>query len=136
MTSELSPRVRELLEKRVDSFEKLELVLLLHHARERTMAVPALADKLRLSREVARRLVVELRAASLVDFTYGGMVQLLPSSQLDQVVLDEVIRAYGDDPIQIMRLLSEIALNRIRTLASHAFADAFVLGRKRRTGDG
>jgi len=128
--TELPVRLRDLLETRIDSFEKLELVLLLHRAPDRTRAVPELADQLQLRREVARRLSVELRGAGLVEFTYRGQVQLLPSSPLDEESVEELIRLYRSDPIQIMRLLSDIALRRIRSLASQAFADAFDLGRK------
>lgn len=128
--TELPARLRELLETRIDSFEKLELVLVLHRAPDRTLAVPELADKLHLPREVARRLSIELRGAGLVEFTYRGQVQLYPPSSRDDELVEEVIRLYRSDPIQIMRLLSDIALRRIRTLASQAFADAFDLGRK------
>ena len=43
-------------------------------------------------------------------------------------------RAYRDEPIQIMQLMSTNAIDRLRTSTIRAFADAFVVGKDRNRG--
>jgi DNA-binding GntR family transcriptional regulator len=127
--------VRELLATRVDSFEKLELVMTLLHAPGRTLSVPDLATALQIPRDVVRRLVMELRAASLVELTLRGQIQLQLPSPADERAFAELSRLYRSDPVHVIRLLSDIAMERIRTMASRAFAKAFTLRKKDGSGD-
>jgi hypothetical protein len=122
--------VNELLTNRVDSFEKLELVVALHGAPRTTMSIDALSHMLKLSREVVRQTVIELRSASLVELTSGGEVQLLPPTTRDHAAVSELVQLYQDDRFTVVKMMGEIAVNRIRNMASRAFADAFVIRKK------
>jgi hypothetical protein len=46
-------------------------------------------------------------------------------------VVDRLAIVYGEHRLEVMRLLSAHALERIRNSAARAFADAFVIGRKK-----
>lgn len=132
MTSPVPEPVRQLLVTRVDSFEKLELVLALLRAPCRTMSVPELGTALQIPRDVVRRLVMDLRAVSVVELTFRGQIQLQVPSPDDERAFAELSHSYQSDPVHVIRLLSEIAVERIRTMASRAFAKALT----QRKGDG
>jgi DNA-binding GntR family transcriptional regulator len=120
-----------LLATRVDSFEKLELIVALHAAPRSTLSIDALARQLRLPREVVREAAVALRAATLVELTSDGEVQLLPVTNRDHEAVAELVRVYKEDRIAVVTEMGEIALDRIRNLASRAFSDAFDTRRKK-----
>lgn len=129
MSSDLPPRVYELLSTRIDSFEKLELVAALAAAPRSTLSVDELARMLNLGRDEIRHLAMELRAASLVQLTSNGEVQLLPPTSADHATVQELVTLYRDDRFTVVKTMGEISLARIRSLASRAFADAFIIGR-------
>lgn len=122
--------VRELLASRIDSFEKLEVVVALHGAPNRTMSVEELCRVLKIPRDAIREATMELRALALIELTSRGEVQLLPPTNRDQQVVTELVKLYDDDRFAIVKALGEIAVERIRGMASRAFADAFVLRKK------
>jgi len=128
--TKLPDGVRELLASRIDSFEKLEVVVALHAAPRTTMTMDELCRALKLPRDSIRQAAMELRAVALVDLTSRGEVQLLPPTARDQQAVGELIRLYTEDRIVLVKTLGEIAVERIRGMASRAFADAFVLRKK------
>lgn len=130
MTTALPHGVRELLQSRINSFEKLELVVALHGAPRATMSIEQLANQLKTTRGIVQSAALELRTAALVEVTSAGEVHLIPPSSRDAAALDELVRCYRDDPFAVVKALGEIALERIRNMAAHAFADAFVLRKK------
>jgi predicted ArsR family transcriptional regulator len=125
--------VRDLLQ-RVDTFEKLELIVLLCKART-AMSIAELANRLKLEREVIRQAVIALRGAVLVDLTSDDRVQLMPPTGRDHDAVGDLVKVYDDDRLAVVKLLGEIAMQRIRNMASQAFADAFVLRKKPRGQD-
>lgn len=130
MTTALPHGVRDLLKSRIDSFEKLELVVALHAAPRTTMPIEQLATQLKMTRASVRHAALELRSAALVEVTTAGEVQLIPPSSRDVAAVDELVRCYREDEFAVVKALGEIALERIRNMAARAFADAFVLRKK------
>lgn len=131
MSSNDSGDLDELLTNRVDSFEKLEIILALRAAPHATLSITDLCSAVKLPRDTVRQAVNELRDASLVDLASGD-VKLVPPTSRDHAVVSELVRMYQDDRLAIVKKLSEVALNRIRNMASRAFADAFVIRKKRK----
>jgi hypothetical protein len=129
LSSNDSQIVDELLANRVDSFEKLEIIIALHRARS-TMSITDLVRDLKLSHDIVLQAVADLREVSLVDVSVGGDVQLLPPTSDDRAAVADLVRLYETDRLAIIKKLSEVALDRIRNMASRAFADAFVLRKK------
>jgi hypothetical protein len=130
LSSNDSQIIDELVANRVDSFEKLEIIIALHRATRSTMSIADLVGDLKLARDIVLQAVTDLREASLVDVSAGGDVQLLPPTSEDRAAVAELVRLYETDRLAIIKKLSEVALNRIRNMASRAFADAFVLRKK------
>jgi hypothetical protein len=132
----ISSSVKELLKTRINTFEKLDLVVTLHQSPHETMSVEALIRALGAPRDVIRQAVGDLRRALLVDFDSRGEVRLLAATDADRTAIGELVESYRDDPAIVLRFLGEVALDRIRSMAATTFADAFVLRRKKGEDDG
>jgi hypothetical protein len=123
MTADVPAAVRELLEQRIDSFEKLELVMRLRAAPHAMLSVQELADSLHIPRDIVRQLVIE-RATSLVDLTSRGHVYLLRLPRRTRQRSTSFAKLYQRDPVRVFSLVSEIAMDRIRKMAVETFGDA------------
>jgi DNA-binding IclR family transcriptional regulator len=130
VASELSAALRALLAERVDSFEKLELVMVLYRAPGQRASVRDLATALDLDRDEVRAIAFELTAGGLVRTNPTTEIRLEPTTPDDRAVLDELATAYDRDKIEVVKQIAESAMNRLRNLAGRAFADAFVIGKK------
>jgi hypothetical protein len=135
-TSAVSTEVRELLATRVDSFEKLDMVIALHAAPNATLSVDALVRTMGCTRELVRQTLGELRRTLLVDLTSRGEAQLLLPSEADRRVVRDLVELHQSDRSIVVRLLGELAMNRIRGMAARAFSDAFLIGKKKGDDDG
>ena len=129
LTTNVPNDVLELLRARVDTFEKLELVVKLHDAPLSTMSVDEVCRALKLSREVVRQAAIELRASTLLEMTVRGELRLVPVEASDRESVDALVRLYNTDPLVIVKALGEISMDRIRNMATRAFAEAFVIRR-------
>lgn len=125
-----SPALRRLLEKRLDTFEKLEIVLALRDADNRELKIEQLARELQIGSDVLRRIVTALVGTGLVEETGGDTVRLAANGS-ELPVLEEASKLYLEDRTQIVALFSSIALDRIRGMAARSFADAFKIGKKK-----
>ena len=124
----LDPDVRRLLETELDSFEKLELL-----ARIRATASGLeLADPV-FDNAAMRGTLDELVSAGFVE-KRGRTCVLGPRGAEAAVV--SLLSLYDADRMVVVGELSSLALERIRSMASRAFANAFVLRKKRGDDDG
>lgn len=130
MTSKAPDNVRELLTYRVDTFEKLEIVVSLYRAERATSTHEQLASALGFTRTIVNEAVRELRGASLVEVSSSGEIHLLPPTSRDRLAVEALAKAYDEDRFSIVKEMGEIAMRRIRSMAANVFADAFVLRKK------
>jgi hypothetical protein len=128
--------VRALLRDYIDSFECLEVLLLLHRERVAWTAAE-LSARLNIREPVLDDALASLVRARLVNATQ----QNGPTSYKyahEHLVQDAVVglleRAYRDEPIPIMQLMSTNAMERLRTSTIRAFADAFVVRKDKDRG--
>ena len=135
MSTKLPDGVAELLADRVDSFEKLELIVALHAAPRATMSLDELCRTLKLARDVVREAALQLRAASLVELTSVDDVQLLPPTKSERAAVTDLVQVYADDRLALVKAMSELSVNRIRSMAARTFAEAFVIRKKPPKGD-
>ena len=123
--------MRRLLETKLDTFEKVELVVVLSNRVGMTGTFDDLARELQVGTDVMRRVAADLARSGLVELD-GESVRLTP--QDDE--LQTIAEGARVDPRTMMRLLSSLALDRIRGMAARSFADAFTLRKKKEDGDG
>jgi hypothetical protein len=135
VSSILSPALRKLLDTQVESFEKLELLMLLRRAPSGSVATGEIALALNLGSDEVRAIVAALSAGGLIARAADGALSLAPQKPEDQVVVDELARVYEEDKIALVTAIAEIAMDRLRNLAGRAFADAFVIRKNKKGGD-
>lgn len=138
--NEESPRghvaqeVRALLRERIESFEHLEALLLLHKHRDRPWAPQDVAERLNIQTPEVEAVLHHLRRNSLVDVRSEGEAALFiyrPEDPDLSNAVERLSRDYEDSRVEIMRLMSKNTIERLRTQTLRLFADAFVLGRKK-----
>ena len=134
MPDQLSPALRDLLGTGIDSFEKLEVIVALSRDPARRGSQPELARALELGRDEMRTVVADLEGAGLIVRTGDDELVLAPQSGESATALAELVRLYDVDKIALVKAILDRAMERLRNLAGRAFADAFVI-RKKREGD-
>jgi DNA-binding transcriptional ArsR family regulator len=135
VSSSLSPALRKLLDAHVESFEKLELLMFLRRSPGQRSTIGDLSLALDLGGDEVRAIVAALSAGGLVARAADGGIVLDPQRPEDRGVLDELARVYEEDKIVLVKAIAETAMDRLRNLAGRAFADAFVIRKKRGDDD-
>ena len=129
---ELPEDVRALLHEHIESYEQLEVLLLLRRERYEQWTGEALAARLRVRAELIDTALAGLEASGLVELAGAAPARFAyrpASSGLDAAV-GRLEREYAERPILVIQLMSTNAIERLRTAALHTFADAFVLKKK------
>jgi hypothetical protein len=127
--------MRELLERRCDSFEKFEVVRRLWLRRDEALAVATIADDLQLPSGELATTLTELIGHGLVMRDGRDSYRAAVASRDAETIL-AMLDLYARDPLSMLRILNELALRRLRGLTARKFSDAFVLSRKKEDGDG
>lgn len=132
----VSDEVRVFLRDYIDSYECLEVLLLLR--RERTAwTTEALCTRLKTHAPLIDDALASLVRSKLVS---AGGQNMLTSYRyvVEDCAKDAIVgsleRAYRDEPATIMRLMSTQAIERLRNGALRAFADSFILRRDKGRG--
>jgi hypothetical protein len=131
--SAIPENVRAFLREHVASYEQLEVLLFLHTYPEQTWSPAAVAAELHIADDLATSALDELSRRSIVDASgqqRHARYRLGSDDKLRQLV-DLVARAYADNHLDMVRLMSANAIERIRATVARAFIDAFLIGRKR-----
>jgi hypothetical protein len=129
---ELPEDVRALLHEHIESYEQLEVLLLLRRERYEQWTGEALAARLRVRAELIDTALAGLEASGLIELAGAAPARFAyrpASSGLDAAV-GRLEREYAERPILVIQLMSTNAIERLRTAALHTFADAFVLKKK------
>lgn len=129
-----SPSLRRLLETKLDTYEKLELVVVLSSRPDMTGTTDELARELQVGHDVLKRLAADLTRTGLV--AVDGDALRLVASATELPTIAEGAQLYQSDRNQVIQMLSAIAMDRIRGMAARSFADAFTLRKKKDGGDG
>lgn len=132
-TDDLPADVRALLHEHIETYEQLEVLLLLRRERYEEWTLPAVAARLHVREELIGSAVERLKSGGLVAaVSAAGAVRFVyrPASPGLDAATGRLDREYAERPIRIIQLMSANAIERVRTAALHTFADAFVLKKK------
>jgi len=130
---DLPEDVRALLHEHIESYEQLEVLLLLRRERYEEWTVEGLAARLHVREELVGSALEGLKAGGLVAATSTAPAPRFayrPTSSGLDAAAGRLDREYAERPIRIIQLMSANAIERVRTAALHTFADAFVLKKK------
>jgi hypothetical protein len=128
VSSDLSQELYVLLDEKLDTFEKLELVLALREAGQ-PQTVGELALQLQVGNEALQRVVDAVAAAGVVQMLDGDRVRF--TSGAWDSALDEAARIHASEPGRFVSVFTRIAMERIRSMAARTFADAFRIRKKK-----
>ena len=132
---QIPPDVLGLLQERLAGLDELEVLLLVRgDASREGWTASDVADRLGLPVSSSDAALESLCQAALLAIDGGGggaerRYSYRPSTlELDRVV-SSLAEIYDERRLEVMRILSNNALGRIRSAAARTFADAFVIGR-------
>jgi predicted transcriptional regulator len=128
--------VRTFLRDYIDSYEGLEVLLLLRRVRT-AWTTEALCARLKTSATLIDRTLATLVRARLVNSANQNVPTSYTYAEEDETrdaILCALDRAYREEPIEVIQLMSTNAIERLRTGAIRAFADAFILRKDKDRG--
>lgn len=129
---DLPEDVQRLLTTTVDSFEKIEVLLLAWQQPDLAWTVAEAVARIRLPADGIAAAVDELVADRLL-LRSGAGYRLAPVADADRAATAALCELYASDRLRVLKELTALAMDRIRSSAARAFSDAF---RFRRRGPG
>jgi hypothetical protein len=136
---DIPPEVLTLLRERLSGLDELEVLLLARSDPSRRWTASAVAERLGLPDRASEPVLASLQANGMVveegrgaerEFSYR------PATPALDATVSSLATIYHERPLEVMRILSHSALERIRSAAARTFADAFVIGGNGRKKDG
>jgi hypothetical protein len=119
-----------LLRDHIESYEQLELLILLRTEPNHLWTLEALSARLAIPAPLVSLALDGLRSSGLVETqTRAGNKHHAYVVQSDRVeaTVGRLIQAYRENPIPIIKQMSANAIERVRAGALSTFADAFIL---------
>ncbi|CAN5908986.1 hypothetical protein BH11MYX2_BH11MYX2_28820 [soil metagenome] len=134
LSKRVPPLVQQLLNGVLDTFEKLEVAIVLARSPALTSSVTELTTSIGFPRESVERGISALTALEIVESS-GGLVRLVVPPR-DLAVYRTLVELYDADRVLIAQAVSEIAMEKIRGMAARTFAEAFLATRKKNDSEG
>ena len=130
----LDAEARSLLFEHVSGYDELEALLLLHAAPARAWTVVEVAAALRIAALDAAAALGELSAHRLLATENASAPERFRYAPADGALaagVDRLAQAYAGQRLDVVKQMSANAIERLRSSAARAFADAFLLGKKK-----
>jgi hypothetical protein len=131
-----SEQLRLFARDHISSFEQLRALLCLAREAERAWAPREIAAAIGLPLQLAEDALEELaQAGRLVTKTpaaSGAAYAFTASSSTARALVGELARVYDEQPLAIIRMMNENALERVRSTAARRLAEAFRLDREKK----
>jgi hypothetical protein len=122
--------IRQFLSEYVDSFDELDALAVLVD-RAGACEDDALAAVVRASPEALEETLERLESRGMIVRSADAAVVRLV---LEDPRLAEAVALYRSDPVSVLKIMNTLAIERLRAGATRAFADAFVLRRRKPDG--
>jgi len=128
--------VRALLGTAVGSHEQLAILLHLHGDPTLNLTALELGSRLGITATLVEMALVELCTARLLERDGSGTPARYAYRASEElgIAVTALVREYDANPAEVIRFMTTSAIERLRTSALKAFADAFILTRKRDDG--
>lgn len=133
-TDALTPEVQEFLRDRVRSFEELETLRVVRAQREEWWGADAVGAKLGIAPATADEALDALHGKGLLVMRRQAGMALYRHDAVDpalEALAAKAMRAYDENRIAVMQVMSRNAVERVRGGVIRTFADAFLVGRKK-----
>jgi hypothetical protein len=136
-SDELPESVQALLRQHLESYEHLQLLLLLSREPDGVWTVEDLSTRLNIPTPLVTAALASLQACWLVEartLANGLRYVYAPKDPALEPTVRRLAREYDERTIQIIKLMSANAIERLRSAALRAFADAFILRKDNNDG--
>lgn len=123
--------VNELLRARIESFEQLEVLLLLHRRADEGWTAASVSGELHIGVPVASDALDHLCRGNLLDVRVGKdalVFRFAPGTPELASAVELLVTRHQERRLDVVRMLSAHAMERVRTSAIRLFADAFLIG--------
>lgn len=132
----ISDDVRAFLREHIETYEELQLLLLLHSEGSSTWTADLLAGRLSLADDALSESLGALQTRHLVERLLVGAEERyqLPAEIARNESLRRLATLYASHTIEIIKLMSSNSIDRIRTAALRSFADAFLFRKDKKNG--
>jgi hypothetical protein len=128
----LPAAVRAFLREHIETYEQLELLLLLRQQPLEAWSTRRLAERRSYPLDLVEEALEGLARARTVERVPStGEVRYAPLDSVQRATIDDLASAYERNPLAIIKLMSANSIERVRTAAILTFAEAFVIGRKK-----
>ena len=133
MKEELSIEVKKILYEHVETLEQLEVLVLLCRRPEQLWTVDMIESKLSIPGSDVYGAVKSLLASGAVSRMSGieGEAYEITREPKLRSMIGKLVESYESNRFSVIKLVSEAAMDRVRSSMTRAFADAFVLGGKK-----
>lgn len=126
--------VQTFLRDRVESYEQLATLLLLRSSADRLWDISQVATALCIPESIAEEALQGLSAQGLLDMSTAAeevRFRYNPEPVELEVLVAKLAKADTEHRLEVMRLMTANAIERLRAKALTTFAEAFVLKRQR-----
>jgi hypothetical protein len=137
MNGEPGEKTCALLRESITSFEMLEIFLLMRAEPNLSWTVHSVASRVRMHDDIVSRALESLRAARLVQSSPplpSGEYRYGPDTPELIAAADELAHDFSERRAAVLSTLSTYAIERLRSGALTAFADAFLLRSRKKDG--
>lgn len=137
MNDAIGEKTRALLRDYITSFEMLEVFLLMRAEPGVSWSVSTVSDRVHVADDLVTRAVDSLRASRLIEADARAphdRFRYSPGSRELANAADELAVDFAERRAAVLSTMSTNAIERLRSGALTAFADAFILGSKRKDG--
>lgn len=110
----------------IDSFEKLEIVRLFRDRRPPHSSAEV-ARSLSLPADACELAIRELHRAGVLARRDDKDLWVLAPASGHKPALDALYQLYETNQIEVMKVMAQLAIDRVRAEAARTFADAFLL---------
>jgi len=131
--SSLPADVQAFLQDRMESYEQLEILLLLRSRPSDPWAASAVGSELHMPESVAEQALKALCRHGLLSVAVSPVTLLFryrPESAELAALVEKLAEAYADHRIEVVRMMTTNSIERLRARALQTFANAFLVGKK------
>ena len=116
------------------TFERLEVLLFLRERAPEEFALQAISDRLRIHPDLAREALQGLAAKGLLSASGEAVYRFAPATPALVETVEALVVAYREQSAAVLSTMSIYAIERIRSGPIRAFADSFLLGKRKDDG--
>lgn len=118
MNQHISPAVRDFINLHIESFDSLEVLLLLFDQRDKEWTLAAVSKALALNEPAVESRLVDLKTAGTVQLRLVDgqkLYRFFPASADTARVVEDLARSYTTYPVRIVNLIFTRPISKVRT---------------------